>query len=310
MNLTSAYSIFQQPWWLEAVAPGSWGEVIIEKGGQIYARLPYVIKRKYGLKVMDMPPLTLHLGPWLRAFPGKYANRISEEHQLMAELIENLPSFDVFQQNFHFSITNWLPFYWKGFQQTTHYTYRINNLSDISLIWESFRENIRRDIRKAESRFNLRIRTDLPVDAFIPLNIQTFERQGRNLPYPESLIRRLDAACVEHNARKIFIAEDKLGRHHAGVYIVWDEQSAYYLMGGGHPTLRSSGATSLCMWEAIQFAATVTKSFDFEGSIIEPIERFFRSFGAQQTPYFQVVKINSLPLRVYYDLRSWLRYLK
>ena len=44
------------------------------------------------------------------------------------------------------------------------------------------------------------------------------------------------------------------------------------------------------MWEAIKFAATVTKKFDFEGSIIEPIERFFRAFGGRQIPYFQVSK--------------------
>jgi hypothetical protein len=40
------------------------------------------------------------------------------------------------------------------------------------------------------------------------------------------------------------------------------------------------------MWEAIKFASTVTKRFDFEGSMIEPVERFFRAFGAKQTPYF------------------------
>ena len=50
---------------------------------------------------------------------------------------------------------------------------------------------------------------------------------------------------------------------HAGVYIVWDSNSAYYIMGGGDPELRSSGATTLCMWEAIKFSASVTACFDF-----------------------------------------------
>jgi len=30
--------------------------------------------------------------------------------------------------------------------------------------------------------------------------------------------------------------------------------------------------------------------FDFEGSMIEPVERFFRSFGAQRVPYFGITK--------------------
>jgi hypothetical protein len=69
-------------------------------------------------------------------------------------------------------------------------------------------------------------------------------------------------------------------------------------MGGGHPELRSSGATSLCMWEAIRHAAKVTKSFNFEGSMIESVERFFRAFGAVQTPYFNISKTPSRLLRV------------
>ena len=89
------------------------------------------------------------------------------------------------------------------------------------------------------------------------------------------------------------IAEDSEGQRHAGIYIVWDENSVYYLMGGGDPLLRRSGATSLCMWEAILFAASLKKSFDFEGSMLEPVERFFRGFGADQIPYFSISRTPS-----------------
>lgn len=53
----------------------------------------------------------------------------------------------------------------------------------------------------------------------------------------------------------------------------------------GDPKLRKSGAFSLCMWEAILFACTDTKNFDFDGSVLESVKMFFRSFGAVQTPY-------------------------
>ena len=64
-------------------------------------------------------------------------------------------------------------------------------------------------------------------------------------------------------------------------------------MGGGDPEFRNSGATSLLMWNAIQFASTVSQIFDFEGSMIESVERFFRGFGAVQTPYFSISHIRS-----------------
>ncbi|MNZ86002.1 hypothetical protein D3C78_1048120 [compost metagenome] len=95
----------------------------------------------------------------------------------------------------------------------------------------------------------------------------------------------------------MFIAEDDQGRRHAGVYLIWDENSAYYLMGGGDPELRNSGATSLCMWEAIRFSATVTRRFDFEGSMLEPVEHFFRAFGAIQQPFSCASKTPSRLLR-------------
>lgn len=290
----STIPIFSRPWWLDAVCGENWNVCLVENGDEVVASMPYHFsKNRLGLIVLSHPNLTQTLGPWLRPSEAKYANRLGQEKDLLNSLIEQLPSFDDFHQNWHYTNTNWLPFYWRGFQQTTRYTYRLADLSDIDQVWKGFRENIRRDIRKAKSRFKVTVRTDLSIDDFLTINAKTFERQGMDLPYTESFVQRLDTACIANNARKILIAEDEQGRHHAGIYIIWDEQNAYYLMGGGDPELRASGATSLCMWEAIQFASTVTQGFDFEGSMIEPVERFFRAFGAIQTPYFSITKTPS-----------------
>jgi lipid II:glycine glycyltransferase (peptidoglycan interpeptide bridge formation enzyme) len=298
-------SLFSQPWWLDAVAPGSWNAVTVERGGEIVARLPYVIRRRYGFTYLTMPPLTQTLGPWLRPYPGKYTNKLSEEVKLMTELIESLPRFDRFEQNFHHSITNWLPFYWEGFQQTTRYTYVVENLQDHDSLWKDLRENIRREIRKAERQ--VMVRDDLDIDAFLDLNEMTFKRQGLNAPYTRELVTRLDNACRKRDCRKILFAEDNQGRLHAAAYLVWDKWAAYYLMGGGNPELRTSGATSLLIWKSIQFSGTVSRTFDFEGSMVKGVERFFRAFGAQQKSYFRVSKTTHLLLKMLRDVRSWIR---
>ncbi|HUH97509.1 MAG TPA: GNAT family N-acetyltransferase [Anaerolineales bacterium] len=297
------FPFFSQSWWLEAIAPGAWGEVLVEKGGTLYARLPYVSRRKWGLRILDMPPLTQTLGPWLRPHAGKYASRLGEEKELMTELIERLPPFDIFQQRFHPSITNWLPFYWKGFEQTTRYSYVIEKLTDLDSIWEGLEKSVRTSIRKAEKE--VIVRDDLGLDKFVGLEEMVFKRQGRALPYSVELLERLDQACLAHNCRRMFFAEDAHGSLHAAAYIIWDDQSAYYLMGGGDPELRGSGASSLCLWRAIKFAGSVTSSFDFEGSMLEDVEHFFRAFGAKQRPYFDVRKINSTLVGAAFDL--WLR---
>ena len=271
---------------------------LVEREGEIIAAMPYYIKRKFGLTLLTSPPLTQTLGPWLTPSAAKYAQALGQQKDLMYALIGQLPRFDYFSHSWHHSITNWLPFYWRGFGQMTYYTYILPNLSDGKQLWNNFQGNIRRDRRKAENRFGLSVKDDRGLDAFLRLNRMTFQRQGFKLPYKEEIVRRIDATCADRHCRKIWIAEDAEGRPHAGVYIVWDDESAYYLMGGADPELRNSGATSLCMWQAIRHAATVTQRFDFEGSMIEPVERFFRGFGATQVPYFHVVKTSSFLLRM------------
>jgi lipid II:glycine glycyltransferase (peptidoglycan interpeptide bridge formation enzyme) len=207
----------------------------------------------------------------------------------MTSLIERLPHYDYFHQRFHYSITNWLPFYWQGFDQTTRYTYVIESLDDLDRVWAQLHERVRRNIRKAEKQ--LAVRTDLDIERFLDINALSFKRQGLALPYSRETVRRLDTACAERQVRRISLAEDAQGRIHAAKYIVWDQNSGYYLMGGADPDLRSSGADTLLMWEAIRFCSTVTRKFDFEGSMIEPIERFFRAFGGDQRPYSRIVRL-------------------
>lgn len=290
----SSIPIFSRDWWLDATAGNdNWDVAVVEKGGGVVATLPFVLRRNYGFLSVTQPPLTQTLGPWIRPSCAKYAKRLAQEKDLMQALIEQLPPFRRYAQNWHRDQTNWLPFYWQGFRQTTRYSYVITELGDRDVLWQNLQPGIRTDIKKATARFGLRVREAKSIEEFYKINKMTFLRQGQVIPYSLDFVKRIDQACNLRNARRTFLAEDGEGRVHAAVYLIWDENSAYYLMGGGDPKLRNSGATSLCMWEAIRFAGTVTKNFDFEGSMLEPVERFFRSFGAKQIPYFSVTKSNS-----------------
>jgi lipid II:glycine glycyltransferase (peptidoglycan interpeptide bridge formation enzyme) len=280
--------IFQTDWFLEAAAPNSWGACEVEKDGKVIARLPYVTKQKRGLKMLITPPFVHALGPWTIPSSAKYAKQLSQQKELIYELIEQLPPHDYFFQKCHHSFTNWLPFHWKGFTQTTAYTYILSDLTDRDKLWSGFQENIRREIRKAEKQ--LTISTSDDIDLLYKMCGMTFDRQGLSLGYHPDVFRSFDKACAAKQNRRIFVAQDSEGRIHGAVYIVWDDRSAYYLAGGSDPELRTSGAASLLIWEAIQFAATVSQSFDFVGSMAEPIERFFRGFGARQTPYFVLTR--------------------
>jgi hypothetical protein len=299
------YSPFQTPWWLEAVAPGGWGEVRVEAGGALAARWPYVIKKRFGCNFLLMPRLTQSLGPWLRPVEGKYVNQISVQRKLLEELLDKLPHFDFFFQNFHFALTDWLPLHWRGFRQTTGYTYVLDDVSNLEDIWKNMTDKTRNVIRKAEKNGLTVVESD-DLETFLRLNEMTFARQKMPLPFSQDLVRRIDAACRAQSAGKLFLAYDRDGRAHCGLYLVYDTKAAYYLLGGIDPELKDRQGMALTVWESIKYAATVTKAYDFEGSMQEAIERFVRGFGPVQKPYHSILKCNSSLVKMAFGLRTWL----
>jgi len=296
--------IFSQPFWLDIVAgKKNWDVAIVEnKNYEIIGSIPYVWKKKHGFKILTMPKLTPSLGPWLN-YPDnqKYHSKLSFEKRVMTQLINQLPKFDYFVQNFHYSITNWLPFYWKGFKQTTIYSYIIESSLTLDQIWKNIDKTEKRDILRAQKI--LTIKTNLGIKKFFDINKKTFERQGKKIPYSKNFVAQLNSSYKIKNKKMLF-AIDKKNRIHGAIYIVWDQSSVYYLMGGGDPKLRNSGAQKLLIWEAIKFASKIKRNFDFEGSIIKKITRSFEGFGAVQKPYFNITKTNSKLLKLEFCLKD------
>jgi hypothetical protein len=288
----TSYCMFQEPWWLDAVAGESWQSLEVMSGGELMARMPFAARRKFGFQIIRQPPLTPTLGPWVRPSAAATSKQIAKHKVLFNALIDQLPRWDYFEASFHHSLTNWLPFYWRGFEATTRYTYVLDAVSDLEKIWSGLDESVRRNIRKA--RKSLTVRTDLSIDQVFDFTSLTFERQGKRLPFGRDLVRRIDAACAARDARQMLFAMDAQGRSHAALYIVMDANYAYYLLGGADPELRSIGGQNLLLWEAIRFASERNLKFDFEGSMIESIEQVFRGFGAAQVPYLHVYGIKPL----------------
>ena len=78
-------------------------------------------------------------------------------------------------------------------------------------------------------------------------------------------------------------------------------------MGGVVPEKKDLGGTDAVLIEGIKFAMETNRTFDFEGSMIESIEKYFRSFGAIQRAYFNIFKTNSNYLKTINYLKSVLK---
>lgn len=282
--------IFSQDWWLDTVCGADrWEVLLVEQKGRIRASMPLYVPHA---GIVSMPAYTQTLGPWFApvAPDMKYTARLSERQQLCGELIRQLLDYPHFYQHFHFDFTDWLPFYWAGYTQMTRYTYRFPDLSDLDRLWQEMRPNIRRNIQKAQDRYQIEVRPGVTAEAFLRIQRQTFERQHRSVPQSEQVLRDLIRVCRDRGQGEIWGGFDPQGRLHAAAFVVWQPSSAWYLAGGGDPVLRESGAHSLVLWHAIQAVRSHTHQFDFEGSMLPGVERFFREFGALQTPYYAITK--------------------
>ncbi len=289
-------SIFSYPWWLEATADTHFRYLVVEQSGEIRAVMPIVETKRFGLKMCTMPPYTQSLGCLLPPLQGKYSTRLAAEHELLGMLIKRLPEYHHINLRLHPSQDNWLPFYWSGFSQWTRYTYVLDDISDLDFVWEGMRSSARGRVRKARKQVHLSHDSD--IERLIHLQTLTYQRQGMQGAHRPDVIKALFEACSTRDQGKLFFAEDETGRIHSGLLLVWDDQTAHYLIGGSDPSLWTSGAFSFLMWEAIRFAGERVKSFNFEGSMVQSIERFFRGFGARQVPYFQITKSTNIWIKM------------
>ena len=281
--------IFAEPWWLDAVAPGRWEEVTATPASGGSGRFPFVRSTLFGrFTSVGAPPLTPRLGPQLVIeSPVGSAKHYSDKKAVLTELIASLPRHDHFAQNCSAAFDYWLPFHWAGYEQTTFYSYVLDDIADPDALWQGLAKSHRRRVKKG--RADLTIRDDLGPEVLLVLLEATFDRQGLRSGVDLSTLARAHEAASARGAGRILVAVDERQRPIAGGFFVSDATTTYYLLGG-----RADGAPDgmpLVLWEAIGRAAELGTRFDFEGSMIEGIEEFFRRFGARPEPYSSLTKV-------------------
>ena len=289
--------IFSQDWWLDAVCgEDNWDVALVfNKSNEIIASMPYAYKRKFGKLLIRQPQLTQFIGPYIKPKVGiSYTKQLSREMKVMSELIKQIPRFLYFSQNFSMNVTNWLPFYWSGFKQTTRYSYVINDIQSIDDVVKGFAHAKRKNLKRAESL--VKVSFDLPPEEFYKNHELTLGKQGEKCTYSYETFKRIYEATQANKASIILSATDSEGNLHGALFVIFDNNKAYDLISTIDPDFRNSGAATLLVREAIVYVSRFVHQFDFEGSMIKGVEKSFRQFGAEQRPYFNIYKSSSRAL--------------
>ena len=277
--------VFLQCWWLDAVTP-SWNVAVALKGEQVTGVWPYALQQRFTATMMRNPRLTPYLGPHIFYPPDiKPTNRDSFEHEVVAQLLEQLPDADVWVQSTQPRMRQVGLFRNQGLRVAVQQTFIIpiggRNVEDV---FHDFKEPLRRNIRQAESELSISEAPDL-LPQLHEFQHQTLFRkrvaQHDSLEDMETLLN----ACVREGKGMLYAARQG-GRVQALLWNVWDSQTSYYFAGAKDPSADDHRAMSALLWHAIKAAhARGNKYFDLEGSQDPGVERFFRGFCGQRELY-------------------------
>ncbi len=293
--------LFIQPWWLDAVCDNKkkWDVILYEKDNTILGVLIYHFIQKWNFNLILQLPLTQYNGIWLKPKTYKNSNeKLVEENKIIRYLVNELDTknFDFYSQNHPLTFTNWLPFYWKNYKQTTRYTYQIKDISNPESCYNDFSYAKRKQIKKVKDKLFLSNTTSFK-DFYSGIT-EYYSDKNQKFSYSYSFFEKIYKKAKQRGQGDFFSVIDKENNIHASLFIVWDNKTAYNLVSYINPKYKSSGGSTLVVFEAIKALATKIKIFDFEGSMIQGVEKSFRGFATVQVPYFNITKSNSKLLSI------------
>jgi hypothetical protein len=272
-------SIFQERWWLDAVAPCQWKEVTIKEEGRIVGRLPYFETRRFGLATLGMPPLTRTLGPWIAPGTGKAVTLRQRETRLVRELIERMPRHDYFCQLLPTNYNNLLPFQCAGFTTSLEHVIEIDCGFGANVVWDEMHHKVRSLIRRAEQSHIFDESTD-PED-FFRFYDRNITLSGRRNHFDAQTFLRLYRACREQEACSILALRNASGDLAAAVFLVWSPGRMYFHMQTRDPASAAAGAVEYLIWNAVKKAAARGMILDLDGIPNQITAHRLLSFGGE-----------------------------
>jgi hypothetical protein len=245
------------------------------------AVMPLTWNRKYGIAYLYQPFLTAQL--------GVFGNDL-DTHLLQAFLQavpEKFRYWDIYLNHHNLYAPD-------GFHLYKRRNYVLDLDRSYETLYDNYRENIRRNIKKAE-HLGCKPIIDFDVERVIELaeaQMRTYSNEsadnvGRFRKLYHYLHERQQAITYG-----IVSAKEELI---ASCIFTFSHNRAYYILVGNHPNGRTIGASHSLIDAFIKDNAAKKMLLDFEGSDIRNLAFFYSSFGAYEENY-SAIKLNRLPI--------------
>ena len=289
-------SVFDSLQWTEQFGGDITHYGIYDAGDELVGGFFCYTKRKYGVSIYRNPPLTPSIGPFFKISntnPVSIMEKYKLVMSLMAEFIDT-KNYPVISFSLSRDLIDMQPFIWRDFKVVPEYTYVLDLAMSVEDMWKRMSNERRKNITKG-TKDGLVIESTYDYRTIKALVLKTYSRQNRVID--DSYMDKVLFGFANNSNSFAFIALNN-GNTIACTFCVQDNKTAYYLLGGYDSESKHHGAGALCMWEAIKYAKQSGLAyFDFEGSMVPAIERYFRGFGGELTPYYRINKAR-LPLEM------------
>ncbi len=306
---SNAVTLFMQPWYLDIVYNGNWNVMIYENDAHLpLAFIPYYIYRQNFFKSIRPMNFIPYQGVVInKAYYDEhiissnslhrlysFENSISECFASQIDKIKPSACFLNFSPEF-FCAT---PFVQHGFSANVKYTYRLDLTKEY---FNGFSSAMRKKLRKAEKELYV-TNDDFDLKEIFQILCSTYNKQHEKISYTFDRFQHLVTSAINRKQGKMFVCKDNENNIAAALFIVWDESTAYSLIGGSNYENNHRDAGALLQYQSINYSQQIgLKTYDFEGSMLKGVESFFQHFGATRMPY---ISLNKYYSKVYQHLRN------
>jgi len=283
---TLAPTIFHEEWWLDAATMGRYAIAEVSANGRTVGRLPYVLRRRFGLQGVWTPPMTYFLGPAVDEGAGSPNCRFLRKLEITRELIQKLPQASWQCVRCHRGVTDVIAFQELAFRTYVQFTNELEPRPAKNL-WSQLRNKTRNVIRRAQEQFD--VVECLDIDEFIYSYVKNLDARRVQNTLDLSACRRLLQAAQERSRGRIVTARNAKNEMVAANFCAWDAGASFYIACTRNAAA-GNGATSLLLWDSIQHAARRNLIFDFAGIGNRGSILHYAGFGAAIAPRYVAVR--------------------
>lgn len=264
---------------------------------QLIGGFYYLKTKKLGFDFVKLPPYTPHCGLF---FINESKNQSSINNFSKEVVQEVCNHFSGLRSAltilaFPSSVTDMQPFIWDKYKVVPNYTYRLDLKKSMDDIKSHFDSKTRNAINKAVKEGVQVSLNSLSKQEIYDVLVENLKSAGANIY--DTYLRNILFNFSDESNSFCFVARKEnevLGL----VFCIYDSNVCYYLLAAVSKKSGVQGVNNLLVQHCIEKAQQIgCKVFDFEGSMLKGVEKFFRSFGPEMFPFYTANKAK-LPLEI------------